>query len=379
VTLVDAGGPASGTTGTTGAMVGSNEKQPAEYYRLGLLSMEAMERTRRELRGRRWFLPRGHIEWATTDRTRASLNARVARLREWDYPVETVSPRFVMKVLEPELRIPPSVDEVAFFTADSIIFPQTLIAFMLRELRSRNVELRFGGGSARIAASDGAVTGVVDGRGERISADTVVVCVGRWTQTLLAQVGFSLPLVDPYSATPESLGLQVITSGVPVDVRRMIRMPGLSIRPAGGGRLMLHGRPEEGDLHAEGRKSGLAWDTPLSPPPPQAHSLVAKAKEVLLNMQSVTVQSATASIRPLTADGLPAVGPVPGALNLYTAVAHSGVGLGPLLGELIAEELDEERENPLLTPFRPGRFSEDGWRQRPMPMREAQASNAPVN
>lgn len=379
VTLVDAGGPGGGTTGTSGSMVGANEKQPLDYFRLGLLSMAAMRRLGDELDHAEWLLPTGHLEWANTAGSQAALDARMSRLEGWDYPVHRLSPEQVTRDLEPELLIPPDVQQVTFFPDDSIVYPQILVGLMLRRAESLGVRCEFGAGTATIESAAGAVSGVTLGDGRRIGADVVVSCLGRWTESALGTVGVNIPLVSPWGSTPEALGLQVVTTGVPVDVRRMIRMPGLSIRPAGGGRLMLHGRPEEVELHAAGESSGLTWDRPLVPVPPQAHGLVDKARAVLKHMQSAAVYNAVAAVRPLPHDGLPILGWVPEANGLYVVVSHSGVGLGPLFGELVAAEVTGS-DNSRLRPFRPDRFTGDAWRTRTTsPMRAVMDPWAPVN
>lgn len=380
VTVIDMNAPGSGTSGTTGAMVGANEKRPLAYFELGRQSMLAMDRLARELDVAGAYLPTGHLEWANTGATQLALDERVARLVDWDYDVQRLSPATVKRELEPDLVIPSDVAEVTFFSADSIVYPHTLMAFMLRKLRELGGEVRFGGGAASIRREGTSVTGVALGTGESIDADVVVVAAGRWTSDVLSEHGFALPLLHPWGPTPEALGLQVITNGVVADVRRMIRMPGLSIRPAGGGRLMLHGRPEEKELHALGAaNSGITWDEPLDPIPDGAHALVEKLRCVMENTQSVKVQSATASIRPIPGDGLPVVGWVPGVSKLYTAVTHSGIGLAPLLGELIANEIADSESESLLASFRAERFSDPGWAARAQPMREAVATEGPIN
>ncbi len=378
VTLVDARGPASGTTGTSGSMVGANEKVPYDYYRLGLLSMAAMRRLSDEFPTSSWYLGTGHLEWANSTAGNAALAARVQRLTEWAYPMHRLPPEHVMRAMEPDLLIPEGVDEVMFFSDDSLIYPHTLIALLLRRLTALGVQMYFGVGDAELAVRDGRVDGVRTGDGRLHAADLVVVAAGRWTQRLLESQGVMLPMVSPWTSTPEAFGFQVITTPAPVDVRRMIRMPGLSIRPAGGGRLMLHGRPEEHEMNALGAATAIQWDRPLVPVPPQAEALLAKAKQVLPNAAHAQVQSATAAIRALTDDGLPAVGWVPGRDGLYVAVTHSGIGLGPLLGELVASEV-LGHENPLLTNFRPGRFAEADFAARPRPMRDHAHANAPTN
>jgi len=378
VVLVDAGAPSCGTTGTSGSLVGSNEKRPYEYYRLGVLSMAAMRRLAAELEPSSWFLPTGHLEWADSVESQTALDERVAQLREWSYPVHRLTAGQVTRDLEPELIVPAQVQEVIFFSDDSIIYPHLLIAVMLRRVRALGVSLHFGQGTATVNCGPDGVRGVTTGGGETLVSDVVVCCAGRWTERVLSPLGVSLPMVSPWANTPEALGFQVITTGVAVDVRRMIRMPGLSIRPAGGGRLMLHGRPEETELHAAGPNAGLIWDRPWVPPPRQADALVNKARRVLQNMDAAQVQSATAAVRALPDDGHPVVGWAPGHRGLYIVVSHSGIGLGPLLGELVADEI-LGREAAVLRTFRPDRFVGDDWRSRTSPMRGHVSSRAPVN
>jgi glycine/D-amino acid oxidase-like deaminating enzyme len=72
-------------------------------------------------------------------------------------------------------------------------------------------------------------------------------------------------------------------------------------------------------------------------------------------MDRASVESAAVGVRPLPADGLPAVGWVRAPGGLYVVVTHSGVTLAPLLAELVTREVHGSTE-PLLAPFRPDRF-----------------------
>lgn len=377
VTVVDSGFPSGGTSGTSGSLVGSNEKRPFEYYRLGVLSMAAMRRLAAELEHDSWFLPTGHLEWADSEPTQRALDERVERLRAWAYPVHRLSADQVVRDLEPDLVVPEGVRDVTFFSDDSLVHPHLLIALLLRRLEALGVRFCFGVGPATVSVGPAGAEGVRVGDGQTVGADVVLTCVGRWTQEVLTEMDVDVPMVSPWGSTPEALGFQVITTPVPVDIRRMVRMPGLSIRPAGGGRLMLHGRPEEVELHAEGEAGGLQWDGPLTPLPPQAASLAGKVTRVVRHTANIKAQSATASVRALTEDGLPVLGWVPGVAGLYTVVTHSGIGLGPLLGELVAQEVLSHPATDL-DAFRPERFADEAWTHRERPMR-AHAPRAPSN
>jgi D-amino-acid dehydrogenase len=63
-------------------------------------------------------------------------------------------------------------------------------------------------------------------------------------------------------------------------------------------------------------------------------------------------------LRPVTPDGLPMVGPVPGLPGLYVANGHAmlGLTLGPITGKLLAEWVVEGSPSIDLSAFRPDRF-----------------------
>jgi D-amino-acid dehydrogenase len=74
-------------------------------------------------------------------------------------------------------------------------------------------------------------------------------------------------------------------------------------------------------------------------------------------------------MRPLTPDGLPLIGRVPGADNLYMATGHAmlGVTLAPATAAVIGELIVDGESTLDLTPFDPGRFSSprpSKWRSR---------------
>ena len=61
-------------------------------------------------------------------------------------------------------------------------------------------------------------------------------------------------------------------------------------------------------------------------------------------------------VRPVPLDGFPVIGAVPGVMGVFAAIMHSGVTLGPLVGQLLAAEILQGANCALLQPFRPKRF-----------------------
>jgi glycine/D-amino acid oxidase-like deaminating enzyme len=103
---------------------------------------------------------------------------------------------------------------------------------------------------------------------------------------------------------------------------------------------LLAGRTEFPDDEIAGRHSGR---------------LLAAAASFLPGLAAARVEQLHLCLRPVPADGYPAVGPAPACPDVYAAVTHSGVTLGPLLGRLISQELLDGAPTELLEPYRPTR------------------------
>jgi D-amino-acid dehydrogenase len=69
-------------------------------------------------------------------------------------------------------------------------------------------------------------------------------------------------------------------------------------------------------------------------------------------------------MRPLTPDGLPAIGLVPGRDGLYVAGGHQmlGITMAPATGEVMAELIATGESRVDLSPFNPGRFDRNSRR-----------------
>lgn len=77
-----------------------------------------------------------------------------------------------------------------------------------------------------------------------------------------------------------------------------------------------------------------------------------------------------AGLRPMTPDGLPLIGPLPGHPNVTIASGHAmlGVTLGPLTGQLVSRSIAGHQPPDLIAPFDPARFSSHGHRPRRLPL-----------
>jgi glycine/D-amino acid oxidase-like deaminating enzyme len=346
VTLIEANLPGDGTTGTSFAWLNAGAKRLREYYELNVAGMEAHRRLIAEFPDAPWYVQTGNLEWRATPEAQERLFQQVERLQGIGYPAKLLTPTQVVKDLEPDLMIEPSVEGIAYYPEESHVYPKLFLTHLLRAAQSLGVELHPRTKVVDFEMSGNQVRGVVLESGTRLKADVVVCCAGRWTEKLLSQVGVYLPLISPEEPESEAIGLLVLTSEICATIQRVVHAPGVNIRPDGPSRLLLH----SGKLDRQ-----ISLQTPLSPPPQTAEDVLRNARKFVRNMETARVASAILAIRAMPQDELSVIGWTPGVEGLYVMVTHAGVTLAPALAEMAAREINGTPEKMLAT-FRPDRF-----------------------
>jgi glycine/D-amino acid oxidase-like deaminating enzyme len=335
VTLVDAGGPGGGTSATTFAWLNANRKEPLEYHRLNAAAMGEHLALARELAPAPWLHLDGNVEWDPGQEGQERLTAKVERLRDRGYLAELLT-LADLRDLEPALRPPRNVDRVAHYPLEGYVDVLPLVAALLSRAEQAGAEVRTGCRAGELVLAGDRVIGVL-AASERLLADVVVCCAGRWTGELLATAGFDLPM-DP---TP---GLLCVTRPGPVRLRTLLHSTEVNLRLEGAGRVMLHADDVDARLDGERTTENLGAE------------LLRRAAAVLPALADTSVERVDVGIRSRPADGLPVVGPVEGLDGLYVVCTHSGVTLAPLLGRLVAAEVTRGEEDRRLAPFRPRRL-----------------------
>ncbi len=194
----------------------------------------------------------------------------------------------------------------------------------------------------------GAVQGVsVDGH--QIPADAVVLAMGPWTDRARAWVG--LPEIRALKGASITLAADlpaqaVFSDYIAADGAR--RAPEIYPRP--GGIVYVNGYPEDDPLPDDPDEVG--------PSPEGCAELVRMAGTHSSLLASAEVLSRRACYRPVTADGIPLIGPVAGAPGVHVATGHGPWGIlnAPATGLLVSEMLlDGEARSLDARPFSPAR------------------------
>jgi glycine/D-amino acid oxidase-like deaminating enzyme len=205
--------------------------------------------------------------------------------------------------------------------------PARFTAALVGAARARGATLRIGVVDSVLRRADRASGVTVDG--EAVEADAVVLAMGPWTGTL----GLPLPRVrglKGYSVT-------LAAPGVPAHALFV------DYRMADGRRLEPEIFPRPG---GEVYVCGMADPAPL-PDSPDAIDVSEDACAVLAHAAGrVSTRLAAAQItrrqacyRPVTDDGLPLIGPVPGVAGAFVATGHGPWGMlnAPATGRALAE------------------------------------------
>lgn len=332
VTVVEANRPAGGTTLSTFAWVNAVGKSPQAYFDLNVAGIAEYRSLVEEL-GDGWRHAGGNLEWS---RVAEDLQAKVAAHHAWGYGVEMIGADRARE-LEPDVAVP---DAAAAFYADDIWVDTA--SLVRRLLDHPGIDLRWPMDVTGLTIDAGRTTGVAVADGQRLSADVTVLAGGPRSAELAGWCGVELPMRD-------APGLLVTTEPAPVRLGRILHLPGLAVRPDGGGRLLLANDGIDKQIEPSGGGLGVA---------DAAAELVRRAVAFVPRLAGVGVESSRIGLRALTADGRPAVGPIPGCDGAYLAVMHSGITLGPYIGRLVAGEIATGSPDERLEDYRPGRLTD---------------------
>lgn len=347
VTVLEAGRVGGGTSGSSFAWTNANNKLPRSYHDLNVAGMRAYAALEEEFGRTPWWHGGGNVEWARTDAEQSALRDRVDRLLAWEYAAEWLTPR-QLKALEPGIDLAAVGDaRIAFFPDEGWLDAVPFAHAMVEAAELAGATVRRATRATEVVLSGGRVTGVCTAAGESFGADVVVNCAGRWANEVARTADLRIPLAP-------TAGLLVLTPPVATGLQRVLHAPGCHMRPDGAGRLMVHSDDADRDVSAETEPSRRL---------PQAEDLVRRAAQVLPGIVGAGPEAVRIGVRPLPADGVSAVGPMPGVPGYYVVVTHSGVTLAPFLGWVVAEEIGRGRVVPQLEPFRPSRFAGAGERR----------------
>jgi glycine/D-amino acid oxidase-like deaminating enzyme len=223
--------------------------------------------------------------------------------------------------LEPSLRQPP--ERAVWAPGDGAVDPVGVTERLVAEARRLGARVRLDTPVTALRRdAAGRVVGV-DTAGGPFSGTTVVLAAGVATAALAAPLGVRVPVAP----SPATLVRLRAPAGL---VRTVISNRDFDLRQVGTDRLVA------------------AADSPVG--------ALAAVRSTFRGAEGVELLGASASARPMPADGEPIVGPVDQVPGLYLAVMHSAVTLAAAVGRLVASEVVGGSVESSLTGCRLARF-----------------------
>jgi glycine/D-amino acid oxidase-like deaminating enzyme len=229
--------------------------------------------------------------------------------------------------------------------------PAAFTAGMMRAAEQRGAVLRLGRVAGLVRRGEGVIG--VDLDGEVLAGDAVVIAMGPWS--VLAAQWLPLPLV--FGLKGHSL---VFETGSTIPPEALF----LEYAEAAGSTLSPEVFPRaDGTTYvcAISSDSPLPYDPDLVVPD---NGAIDRLKALCDRMSPVLAASrvlaSQACYRPVTQDGLPLIGAIPGARGAYVATGHGVWGIlnAPATGEAVAELiLDGAARTVDLSPFDPARLA----------------------
>jgi D-amino-acid dehydrogenase len=194
---------------------------------------------------------------------------------------------------------------------------------------------------AELIVSGDRVTGVRLGSGGELAADAVLIAGGAWSPAMVRALGVDLP-VAPQRGQIVHLELPGAATG---------RWPIV----VGFHESYMLTFPANRVVAGATRETGSGFDYRLTAG--GMRFVLEEALRVAPGLAEATVREWRIGLRPLSRDGLPFLGRLPGVANAYVATGHgpSGLQLGPYSGAAVADLMLGRAPDTDLTPFRPGR------------------------
>lgn len=281
----------------------------------------------------------GYYEVCRSGRALDSVRRDAELMRGHGYgPVEVRAGE--LREREPVMK--DGMEGAVFYPEAARCNPLRFVTELADRVEARGGAVHAGANVTGVLRTGSRVSGLQTEGGEIFEADAVVLATGAYSLGLVERLGLRLPVqagkgyhrdlaVGPGGA-PE-LGIQCVLSETSVYCTPM------------DGHVRFAGTMEFSGVNHDMRR-------------PRLEQLTRAADLYLEGVEEEAVLSEWCGLRPVTPDGFPIVGPVPGVDGLFIATGHSmlGLTLGPVTGEIVADYVLEGGPRRNVAAMLPDRF-----------------------
>ncbi len=346
VTVIDRRGPATHASRASFAWINATwSKQPQAYHALNQAGVDRWKALQPALNlPVRWG---GSLEGIADAARKKELAARVAEQVAWGETTRMIGDADFAE-LEPNVDFA-GLSQVIYSANDGATHPITATQKFLEAAAAHGAKVRFPVELTGVSLAAGRLISVGTSGGD-IPTDRLVLATG-------AAADASEHFADWIVPQREAPGATATTIPMPRLVNRVLWMPGVHLHQRDDGRIVLgeEDGPPTNEAHAQ-RLEGYPNDFPSREIALlHANRMVAAAQHYLPDLTRVAFEDVVIGWRPMPLDGFPVIGASPARRDVYLAIMHSGVTLAPIVGQLAASELLDDKLAEQLKNFRPDR------------------------
>jgi D-amino-acid dehydrogenase len=281
----------------------------------------------------------GYYEVCFSDEGFAAARAEADAIRPYMYDPEFLD-EHEMRCREPALG--PGVTGAVFYPQAATVDPLAFVRGLAGAAAARGVRIEEGAEVVDVGVVDDRVTGVRRADGSFTAADAVVLATGPFSLDLAARAGTSVP-VQPGKGYHRDVAAGD-SGGPALRAACVLRESSVFCTP-------LPGRVRfAGTMEFSGENRVLR--------PERLVQIERAARAAFPALGHEPVVSEWCGLRPVSADGLPIVGPVPGISGAWMATGHGmlGLTLGPVTGAWLADAVLGGTPHPHMLALSPARF-----------------------
>ncbi|KAK9792940.1 hypothetical protein WJX73_000671 [Symbiochloris irregularis] len=320
--------PAQEATGKSWAWLNANRKEPAHYKELNARSM------------REWQKLPGLAEFPGT------LYLGDQRDNDPRYPSQKLTQAEALE-RQPGLSAEAAAGGAVLYAQEGFASAPDATEAFLREAQSNGAHVHYSQEAIDFTTdADNQLTGVRTAHQE-YPADVVVLASGIKTPALASKLGVQVPLENKPGT------VNILSGKLPPLLKHILVTDEAFLMQRKDGRVLI-------SFYKGVHANPSALNVPEEPSPEQFAKVGKEALEQALLIFPELKQASEApqvivGRYPYPVDAMPILGPTKAHPNLYIATMHSGATLGPIVGQLVAQEISQGLQLEDLDPYRPHR------------------------
>jgi sarcosine oxidase subunit beta len=328
VTLVDRQGPCRGTTGATFSWTSIHGKAPLFYHRFSLQSVILHKALPEELGVDVWWRPTYSLRPVVDPSLYEDAFATTKEKEREGYRhtwVDGKEAREMVPMLSPDTLGSSLCDE------EGVVDPFRLVFAALHAARRRGAEFRFGEEVIGFEKAGDRITAVRTDKGT-IPCCFVVNAAGPQAPDIARLAGVPIPF-------QRVKGEVLLTEKFPPRMKGVVG----SVRQTLTGNFLIGNSQEPERLDTVNTLGNM-------------RRMARNACRMFPGLRRAKIIRSYAGVRPIPADNISVVGPTQRCEGLLWAATHSGITLGPLLANVIADFVEGRRHPDWDERFSPDRF-----------------------